>query len=450
VAELTFIGAAGTVTGSKHLLTSNGRHVLIDCGLFQGTKDIVSLNSIPLPVKPAEIEAIVITHGHIDHVGYLPKLVRDGFRGPIYATPATRALMRIVLEDAANLQAHLHARGLHEEAYAPPPFYDEANVQETIQQTKPTPLETPFDVAGLKTTFRNAAHIIGSAFAELEIAGRTVVFSGDMGRYNRTLLYDPEPIGKADALICESTYGDRVHPPDPLGALEEQLLDGIRRGGAIVIPAFAVERSQEILMSIGQLQRKNPVIASVPVFLDSPMAAQVDDLFERFSDAHKPIPFDGPSTPFGCQHLTVAVETEQSKAINHVKGPHIIVSASGMATGGRVLHHIYNHVSDPHSTILFVGYQSASGLGFFLTHGAQTIRIFGDTLPVHAAIGQISGYSAHADRNEIQQWFDTCTGKPAFYAVHGDPVSAQSLCDLVRTKYNWTATVAARGTTVTV
>lgn len=448
--ELTFIGAAGTVTGSKHLLTANGRHVLIDCGLFQGTKDIVSLNSIPLPVKARDIAAVIITHGHIDHVGYLPKLVRDGFRGPIYATPATRALMRIVLEDAANLQAHLHARGLHEESYAPPAFYDEANVQETIQQTKATPLETAFDVAGFQTVFRNAAHIIGSAFAELHIAGDSIVFSGDMGRYNRTLLYDPQPIGQANALICESTYGDRVHPPDALGELEDTLTKAIARGGAIVIPAFAVERSQEILLSIGQLQRKNPTIASVPVFLDSPMASQVDDLFERFPDAHKPIPYDGPATPFGCQHLTVAVETEQSKAINHVKGPHIIVSASGMATGGRVLHHLYNHVSDPRSTILFVGYQSAGGLGFFLTHRAQTIRIFGDTLPVHATIGQISGYSAHADRNEIQQWLETCTGKPTFYAVHGDPVAAQALCDLVRTKYEWTANVAARGTTVSV
>jgi metallo-beta-lactamase family protein len=358
--------------------------------------------------------------------------------------------MRIVLEDAANLQAHLHARGLHEESYAPPAFYDEANVQQTIQQTKAIALDTPFDVAGFKTTFRNAAHIIGSAFAELEIAGRTIVFSGDMGRYNRILLYDPEPIGKADALICESTYGDRVHPPDALGELEQTLVQAIARGGAIVIPAFAVERSQEILLSIGQLQRTNSTIANVPVYLDSPMAAQVDDIFERFPDAHKPLPFDGPATPFGVRHLTIAVETEQSKAINNVRGPHIIVSASGMATGGRVLHHLHNNIGDPHATILFVGYQSTGSLGFFLTHGAKTIRIYGDMLPVHATIGQITGYSAHADRNEIQQWFDTCPSKPAFFAVHGDPVAAQALCDLVRSKYSWKASVAARGTTVSV
>lgn len=450
MAELTFIGAAGTVTGSKHLLTSNGRHVLVDCGLFQGTRDVVALNSVALPIAPKDIDAVVITHGHIDHVGYLPKLVRDGFRGPIYATPATRALMRIVLEDAANLQAHLHARGLHEESYAPPTFYDEANVQQTIQQTKATPLETPFQAAGMSATYRNAAHIIGSAFVEFDLGGHRIVFSGDLGRYGRPLLYDPQPIGQADTLICESTYGDRVHPPDALGDLEKTLVDAVHRGGAVVIPAFAVERSQEILLSIGLLQRKNAALAQIPVYLDSPMAAQVDDLFERFPDAHKPIQFDSDGTPFGCRNLTVAVETEQSKAINHVRGPHIIVSASGMATGGRVLHHLYNHIGDAKATILFVGYQSAGSLGFFLTHGARTIKIYGDTLPVEAHIGQISGYSAHADRDEIQQWFATCSTKPAFYAVHGDPVAAQALCDLVRNKYSWKATAAARGTTVTI
>lgn len=450
MAELTFVGAAGTVTGSKHLLTSNGRHIFIDCGLFQGTADITALNSVPLPVQPEDIEAVVVTHGHIDHVGYLPKLVHDGFRGTIYATPATRALMGIVLEDAVHLQTHLHDRGMSHEHYAPPPFYNEADVQRTIQMTKPVPLETPFDVAGMKATYKNAAHIIGSAFVELSIADRTIVFSGDIGRYNRTLLYDPAPMGKADTLICESTYGDRVHPPDALGMLAQTLAHALARGGAVVIPAFAVERSQELLFSIGQLQRKDPQLARIPVFLDSPMAAKVDKLFTEFPDAHKPIQFDSNGTPFGCENLTVAVETEQSKAINRVSGPHIIVSASGMAAGGRVLHHIYNHVSDPKATLLFVGYQAAGTLGFFLTHGAETIRIFGDTLPVRAAIGQISGYSAHADRNEIQQWFDTCPSKPSFYAVHGDPVSAQALCDLVRSKYNWVGNVAARGTTVSI
>jgi metallo-beta-lactamase family protein len=450
VAELTFVGAAGTVTGSKHLLTSNGRHVFIDCGLFQGLHDVVALNNVPLPVPASDIEAVVITHGHIDHVGYLPKLVHDGFRGTIYSTPATRALMSIVLEDAAGLQTHLRQRGMHEEHYAPPPFYDEADVQRTIQLTKPVPLGTAFDVAGMNAEYQNAAHIIGSAFVQLDVSGRRAVFSGDLGRYGRPLLYDPSAMGDADVLVCESTYGDRVHPPDATGDLEKTLVAAVDRGGAVVIPAFAVERAQELLFSIGEIQRRNTKIAPVPVYLDSPMAAKVDELFEKFPDAHKPINFDSYGTPFGCRNLTIAIETEQSKAINHVAGPHIIISASGMAAGGRVLHHLYNHVADAKATILFVGYQSAGTLGFFLMHGAKTIKIFGDTLPVHANIASIGGYSAHADRNEIQQWFDTCTGKPQFYAVHGDPVAAQAICDLVRSKYGWAANAAMRGTTVTI
>jgi metallo-beta-lactamase family protein len=449
VAELTFVGAAGTVTGSKHLLTSNGRRIFIDCGLFQGTSNIVALNSVPLPVPAAQIDAVVITHGHVDHIGYLPKLVRDGFKGPIYATVPTRALMNIVLQDAAHLQRHLKKRGFHEEPYAPPPFYEEADVQQTLKQTKGFDLEEPFDAAGFSVVYKNAAHIIGSAFACIEVEGRRVIFSGDIGRYNRTLLYDPTPMGEADVLVCESTYGDRVHPPDALQQLGATLAAGVARGGAIVIPAFAVERSQEILLSIGQLQRMVPALAHVPVFLDSPMAAKVDQLFTDYPAWHKPVAFETNGKPFGCDNLTIAVDTEQSKAINNVTGPHIIVSASGMAAGGRVLHHLHNHVSDPKATILFVGFQGAGTLGFLITNGAKTVKIYGDVLPVKASTGIISGYSAHADRNEIQQWLNTCTSKPTYYAVHGDPVSAQSLCDLVKTKYGWDAHVAARGTTVT-
>jgi metallo-beta-lactamase family protein len=450
VAELTFVGAAGTVTGSKHLLTAGGRHIFIDCGLFQGTGEVTALNNAPLPVDPKDVEAVVVTHGHLDHAGYLPKLVHDGFSGTIFATPATRELMVIVLEDAAGLQEHLHRRGLHEEHYAPPPFYSDADVRQTIALTKTVPLEESFEAAGLKATYRNAAHIIGSAFVEFEIGGRSIVFSGDMGRYNRMLLYDPSPIGCAGTLVCESTYGDRVHPGNALESLSKALVGAAERGGAAVIPAFAVERAQEILFSIGELQRTTPALAGIPVFLDSPMAAKVDDLFARFPDAHKPVDFQTNGKPFGCDHLTVAITTDESKAINTVRGPHIIVSASGMAAGGRVLHHLYNHVPDPKATIVFVGYQSLGTLGFFLTHGARTIRVLGDNLPVRAAVSQIGGFSAHADQTEIQRWLDTCTSKPRFYAVHGDPPAAEALCGIVRSRYTWVANPAVRGTTVIV
>ncbi|HEY8296767.1 MAG TPA: MBL fold metallo-hydrolase [Candidatus Baltobacteraceae bacterium] len=449
MAELTFVGAAGTVTGSKHLLTTNGRHLFIDCGLFQGAADVTALNSIPMPVEPRAIEAVIVTHGHIDHVGYLPKLVKDGFAGAVYCTPATAALMQIVLDDAANLQAHLAKRGFDREKHAPPAFYDEANVIATMKLVRAIPPETDFSVCGATARFHNAGHIIGSAFVVLQLEGKRVLFSGDVGRYGRALLNDPSPIGAVDTLLCESTYADRVHPPDALDQLRGVLLAGVKRGGAIVIPAFAVERSQDILLSIGEIQTQEPSIAGVPVFLDSPMASKVDDLFERFPEAHKPIPNDSAATPFGCRNLTVAVSTDQSKAINEVSGPHIIISASGMASGGRVLHHLHKNIPSPNATILFVGYQGVGTLGFYMTHGAKTVRIYGDTLDVNADVVQIEGYSAHADRNEITQWLSTCTTKPHLYAIHGEPASAQALVQLAQTHFGWQADPGERGKTVT-
>lgn len=447
MADLTFIGAAGIVTGSKHLLTSKGRRLLVDCGLYQGPPNVSALNDQPLPVEPSSIEAVIITHGHIDHVGYLPKLVHDGFRGTIHATPATRALMNIVLQDAAHLQQHLHHRGLHHESYSPPPFYTQDDVERTLAQTQTTKLGDPFEAAGVTITYHNAAHIVGSAFAAVQVEGRTVLFSGDVGRYDRTLLYDPDAIGAADVVICESTYGNRAHPPDATGTLERTLLQAMERGGAIVIPAFAVERTQELLFAIGSLQRSNPRITALPIYLDSPMAEAVDDLFNAFPDAHKPIP---PGKTFGCENVHIAVSTDESKAINAVRGSHLILSASGMAAGGRVLHHLYNHISDPKATVLFVGYQGIGTLGNLLMSGAGSVRIFGDRLPVRAALGNITGYSAHADKNEIQRWLATCTGKPTFYAVHGDPPAASALCDAVHERFGWDAHPAKRGTTVTI
>ncbi len=449
MAEITFVGAAGTVTGSKHLVGTQGRRFFVDCGLFQGTADVRALNDARLPVAPAGVESVVVTHGHVDHVGYLPKLVKDGFRGAIHCTPATAALIDIVLEDAANLQQHLYQRGFHHERpHAPPPFYDEADVRRTLSLIQTVPLETPFEVCGARVTYKNAGHILGSAFAEIDIEGKRVVFSGDVGRYDRPLLYDPSPIGAADAIVCESTYGDRVHPPDSLGAFRTALLDAARRRGPIVIPAFAVERTQDILYSIGRLQRSEPAIAAIPVYLDSPMAAKVDALFRTFPEAHKPLAGVAAGGTFGCRNLTVAVTTEESKALNALGGTHIVVSASGMAAGGRVLHHLHNHLTDVRATIVFVGYQGVGTLGFALVHGAHLIKIYGDSLPVRAAIVHLAGYSAHADENDLRRWLSTCSTKPHLYAVHGEPESAASLATLARESLGWPAEVARRGTTV--
>jgi len=452
VPELTFVGAAGTVTGSKHLLTIGERHVFVDCGLFQGVVDVRALNDVPLPVPANHIYAVVITHGHLDHVGYLPKLVHDGFKGPIYCTPPTRPLMQIVLDDSAHLQQSLHERGFHHERpHSPPMYYSEADVTATMALVRPVPLGQAFDlVAGAAATYHNAGHIIGSAFASMTLEGKRVTFSGDLGRYGRPLLYDPEPIGAADVLVSESTYGDRIHPPDPSDELRSALLTAMKRGGPIVIPAFAVERSQDILLALAQLQQADTQIAKLGVYLDSPMAAKVDDLFESFPDAHKPIQRDGARTPFGVQNFTLCLTSDQSKALNALHEPCVIISASGMAAGGRILHHLHNRLPDPTATVIFAGYQSAGTLGYLMIHGAHTIRIFGDTLPIEANIVHLSGFSAHADQNDLKRWFGTCTTKPHLYAVHGEVESATAVATLATAAFGWDADVARRGTTVTV
>jgi metallo-beta-lactamase family protein len=450
MANLTFVGAAGTVTGSKHLLTIGERRVFIDCGLFQGVVDVRALNDVPLPVPASEIDAVVVTHGHLDHVGYLPKLVRDGFAGPVFCTPPTQPLMQIVLDDSAHLQRELHDRGFnHERPHAPPPYYDESNVVATMRLVRPVPLGKPFDLFGVASaTYHNAGHIIGSAFVSFDVEGKRVVFSGDLGRYGRPLLYDPDAIGAADVIVSESTYGDRVHPPDPSEQLRVTLGDAIERGGPIVIPAFAVERSQDLLLAIAEIQARSARIAALSIYLDSPMAAKVDELFEAFPDAHKPIPRDTSGTPFGVRNFGLEVTTEESKQLNSLTGPAVIISASGMASGGRILHHLHNHLADPTSTIVFPGYQGAGTLGFLLTHAAHSVRIFGDTLPVLAKIVHLAGFSAHADQNDLKRWFATCPTKPHLYAVHGEVESATAVATLAGAAFGWPADVARRGSTV--
>jgi metallo-beta-lactamase family protein len=394
---------------------------------------------------------VVITHGHLDHVGYLPQLCHDGFDGAIYCTPPTHDVMQIVLDDAANLQQELQERGFaHQRPYAPPLTYDPRDVDRTTRRVHAVPLHQSFDVVdGLKATYFNAGHIIGSAFVALEFEGKRAIFSGDVGRYDRPLLFDPESIGEASTIVCESTYASQIHPPQPVEDLERLLLAGIARGGAIVIPAFAVERTQDILLAIATLQSRDEQIAKVPIHLDSPMSDKVDAVFEKFPDAHKPIPNDTPQTPFGVRNLTVHDSTDESKALNLVTGTHVIVSASGMLSGGRVLHHLHNNVSDPKATIILTGFQSPGTLGHLLENGMKTVTLYGDKLPVRATIGHISGFSAHADRNELQRWLKTCSGKPHLYAVHGEPASAAALVTLAETALGWQADMAHRGTSVT-
>lgn len=446
MAELTFAGAAGTVTGSKHLLRIGERAILVDCGLYQGPPAIEALNRERLPVRPATIEAIVITHGHLDHVGYLPKIVRDGFHGPIYCTPATADVMEIVLEDAAHIQEHLRERGFHHErAHGLPPFYDRTDVDRTLGLVKPVAIGADLSIAGAAVRFHEAGHIIGAAFVAFELEGKRVVFSGDVGRYDRLLLRDPEPLDDVDLLVCEATYGDRIHPLLPLDALEATLLDALHRGGPIVIPAFAVERSQEVLRAIGLIQARNPAIAELPVHLDSPMAIGVDRLFARHRHAHKPL---AEVTTFGCRNLSLHVTSEDSKRLNHLEGPAMIVASSGMANGGRVLYHLHRLLRDPAATIAFVGFQATGTLGRKLVAGANRARIFGDVVPVRATVVEVGGFSAHADQAELIRWLSTATSKPDVYLVHAEPPAAATFAVLVSERLGMQATVAKRGDVV--
>lgn len=450
MAELTFVGAAGTVTGSKHLVRASGGSFYVDCGMFQGTRDVEALNDAPLPLAPRDTGAIAITHGHLDHVGYLPKIVKNGFRGPIYCTPPTQAIMEIVLEDAANIQAHLHRRGYHRErAHLIPPFYDIDDVRAALDLVQPVPLETPFDACGCTLRFREAGHILGSAWIDARIDGTRAVFSGDMGRYGTLLLRDPAPLEQADVVICETTYGDREHAPDAIDGLERVLTAALERGGPVVIPAFAVERTQELLYAIGVVQSRRPDIARLGVHVDSPMAIKVDALFARFPDAHVPFP-NTPSHPFGARNVRLHVTAEESKELNRIDGPAIIIASSGMATGGRVLFHLHRCLPDPRATIVFAGWQGPGTLGRLLVEGGTRVRIFGDRLPVRAAVVAAEGFSAHADRRDLLRWLGTVDGKPQVYAVHGDPPSATAFAEAIARTLGFPATVGVRGATVTI
>lgn len=450
MAEITFAGAAGTVTGSKHLVSLAGGRFFVDCGLYQGPREVEALNHARLPIEPAALDAVVVTHGHLDHVGYLPKLVRDGFRGPIYCTPPTADVIAIVLEDAAHLQRHMHERGFHHErSHSLAPFFTDDDVKAVLRQLKTVPFEKDFSVCGAGMRYRGVGHIIGAAYVDMRLDGKRAVFSGDVGRYDSALMNDPEPLQAADVVICEATYGDREHPPDSLGALRTALRAAVERGGPIVIPTFAVERAQDLLVAIGRLQEIDSDIARCPVHLDSPMASKVDAVFARHPEAYKAVS-DG-RVAFGCRNFSVHVTSDESKQLNHLTGPAIIIASSGMATGGRVLYHLHRHLTNPHATVIFPGYQVHGTLGRLITEGVSPIRIFGDRLSVRATIVHLTAFSAHADQSELLRWLGTLNSKQArLYLVHAEPSAANAFATVVKTRLGLETTVATRGFSATI
>jgi metallo-beta-lactamase family protein len=454
MAKLTFLGAAGCVTGSKHLVEANGKRLLVDCGLFQGGRELKQHNWDPLPIQPASIDWVVLTHAHIDHTGYLPRLVRDGFRGPILANAATQDLCQLLLPDSAHLQeedAAYAARKSYSRHKPPLPLYTVDEAAEALTRFQTIPREGPYKISPeFSVRLYDAGHILGSSIIELTITenGKTtvVVFTGDLGRYNQPILKDPKPVAHADYLVCESTYGDREHPTD---ARQEQLADAVNRavsrGGVIVVPAFAVGRTQTLLYVLRQLEDTGR-IERLPTYLDSPMAISVTGLYEKHREDHN-LQFteeERKEDPLCVREVHMTRTVEDSKKINAIKTPCLILSASGMATGGRVVHHLIQRLPDARNLVMMVGYQAEGTPGRALLDGARSVRLHGEEVPVRAEIVDMPQFSAHADRNEMERWLGNFQAAPRqMFLVHGEPGGASALRDAVAAKFHWQVSVPA-------
>ncbi len=444
---LTFLGAAQTVTGSKYLLETAGRRILVDCGLFQGLKELRERNWQPLPVDPKQIDAVILTHAHIDHTGYLPRLVSQGFKGRVFCTPGTADLCRIMLPDSGRL-AEDDARDANREGYtrhAPAlPLFTEDDAYQALTHLQPVGYDRPVPVNGAGTLeFADAGHLLGSAFARVTLdadGGRDVVFSGDLGRFNRPVLPDPSRVETADVLLVESTYGDRTHEADDDGArLAEIITTTIAGGGKVIIPAFAVGRAEEVIYWLKRLEEARR-IPTVPVYLDSPMAV---DALRHYANHSRDLDPDmqtgrGQMGAFTTRRFTAVASPQQSKEVQASVSPCIVISASGMATGGRVLHHLKAALPRKRNTVLFVGYQAAGTRGRQLVEGAETVRIHGQQVPVAARIERIDSMSAHADAGEIMQWLRGFTRAPGMtYVVHGEPPAQEALKARIEQELGW-------------
>src|SRR5262245_2870814 len=448
-ATLQFLGAAGSVTGSKHLVRHRGQQVLLDCGLFQGLKDLRLRNWLKPDFVPREVAAVVLSHAHIDHSGYLPLLVKQGFRGKIHCTPPTADLIEILLPDSAKLQEE-DAERANREGYSRHrpalPLYDQEDVKAALRLVETHPFGRQFGVAGdMRATFRRTGHILGAASVELTIGQRDPVilaFSGDVGRYGDPLLHDLEPVPEADVILVESTYGDRLHPPDQMDRLERIINESVHRGGALIVPAFAVGRTQELLWHIRQLENASRV-PILPVYIDSPMAVEVTDLYCRYTSEHN-LPLSQLEDGHGCGIRTkreVMIRTvDESKALNGLNEPMIVIAGSGMATGGRVLHHLARRLPDPRTTVLLPGYQAEGTRGRQLEDGARTVHIHGRDVPVNAQVYRVEGLSADGDQSEILRWLHGFQRPPAAcYVVHGEPVAAAALTQAIEQELDWSA-----------
>ncbi len=443
--KVTFLGATGTVTGSKYLVETDRRRILVDCGLFQGFKQLRLRNWEPLPVDPASIDTVVLTHAHIDHSGYLPLFVRNGFRGKVISTPGTRDLCGILLPDSAFLQeqdadfANRHGFSKHSPAL---PLYTRADAELALTRLSAVDYDTVCDLGGgVSLRYRNAGHIVGAAMAILNDGKTTITFSGDLGRPNDPIMRAPEALGDTDYLVVESTYGDRRHDTQDAGdRLAQIITKTAARGGKVIIPAFAVGRAQTLLYLIRQLTSAAK-IPNLPVFLDSPMAIDASEILYAHRKDHRLTAGDCYSLRGVAHEVRTA---DESKALDRSHFPEIIISASGMATGGRVIHHLKVFAPDRRNTILFTGFQAGGTRGAAMMAGAKQIKIHGDYVPVRAEVMNLDMLSAHADADEIMAWLKTAPKAPKMvFVTHGEPPAADALRHRIEEELGWSCRVPA-------
>jgi metallo-beta-lactamase family protein len=441
--QLQFLGATGTVTGSKYLLRSDGASVLVDCGLFQGFKQLRLRNWAPLPVPAASIDAVILTHAHIDHSGYLPLLARQGFAGKVYCSKATHELCRILLPDSGHLQeeeaayANRHGFSKHKPAL---PLYTREDAERCLKQFAPRPYGEPWSPAqGLQAWLDPSGHMLGSAFVRIGDGRRSILFSGDIGRPNDLVLNAPARVQGADYAVVESTYGDRLHEvSDPLLKLGEVINRTAARGGVVVIPAFAVGRAQNLMYCIHLLKERG-AIHHLPVYLDSPMATDATRIYHAHRDEHRLTPEQCDAM---CHAATIVNKPEDSRALSARRGPMVIISASGMATGGRVVHHLKAFAPDHRNTILFAGYQAGGTRGASILHGAVSVRIHGEDVPIRAEVAALDNLSAHADAAEIVQWLRGFDAPPKqTFVTHGEPAAADAMRMRIERELGWTCRV---------
>ena len=437
--RITFLGATGTVTGSKYLINAGAKKILVDCGLFQGYKQLRLRNWAPLPVAAKDIDAVVLSHAHLDHSGYLPLLVKNGFRGAVYCSEATQDLCAILLPDAAHLQeeeaAYANRRGFsrHKPAL---PLYKTEDAERSLTHLTPVGFgEKTLLPGGVTLRLRPAGHLLGASLVELTHDGETLLFTGDLGRPNDPIMVAPVAVARADFLVVESTYGDRRHDErDPKQQLSEVVNRTAARGGAVIVPAFAVGRAQ-LLLHLTHTLKLARAIPDIPVFLNSPMAVDTTRLYHRYRAEHR-------LTPEQCDALHTAAKivnsAEESKHLNELRGPMIVISASGMATGGRVVHHLKAFAPDPRNTILFTGFQAGGTRGAAIVNGAESVKIHGEYVPVRAEVVSMDNLSAHADYVEILAWLGHFETPPKrTFITHGEPSAADALRRRIEEKLRW-------------